>query len=251
MINFLNICYLDAPKKWQLNFQNPATPVMEGIINLHHDLVFFLIIILIFVFWILFRTIKHFIKNRNKNKIYPILQGTFIELIWTITPSLILIFIAIPSFALLYSFDEIVNPCISIKIVGLQWFWKYEYFDYFNVYSNKIINFDSYLLSEEDLQKGNFRMLEVDNRLIIPINTFIRLIVTGSDVIHSWSVPSFGIKIDALPGRLNQNSLFVKREGLFYGMCSEICGINHAAMPIVVEATILKDFITWVLKKIV
>nr|YP_010338923.1 cytochrome c oxidase subunit 2 [Dixoniella grisea]UNJ18995.1 cytochrome c oxidase subunit 2 [Dixoniella grisea] len=241
--------FLDAPKSWQLGFQNPATPVFEGIINLHHQLMFLLIIIMIFVSWMLARILFHFSHEKN-SLAYPIIHGTFIEIVWTVTPGLILLFIAIPSFSLLYSLEEIVNPCLTIKVIGLQWYWRYEYFDYLNANNNKIINFDSYLIQEDDLTQGAFRMLEVDNRLVVPINTFIRLIVTSADVIHSWAVPSFGIKIDAIPGRLNQNSLFVKREGVFYGQCSEICGVNHHAMPIVIEATILRDFISWVLRKI-
>ena len=246
------VIFLDAPKEWQLGFQNPATPVMEGIINLHHQLMFILVIIITFVSWMLIRALFHFKAIENKHlDAYPLIHGTIIEIIWTTTPGIILLIIAIPSFSLLYSLEEIINPCLTIKIIGMQWFWKYEYYDYLNIHNNKVINFDSYLISEEDLKKGEFRMLEVDNRLVIPINTFIRLIVTSSDVIHSWAVPSFGVKIDALPGRLNQNSLFVKREGVFFGQCSELCGINHSAMPIVVEATILKDFMTWVLNKII
>jgi cytochrome c oxidase subunit 2 len=229
---------LDAATPWQLYFQDSATPFMEGLINFHNDLMFFLIVILIFVSWVLIRCIFLF---KNKSISENFVHGTAIEIIWTIIPALILIVIAIPSFALLYSMDEIIDPVITLKIIGHQWYWSYEYSDI----ALNSINFDSYMIPTADLEIGQLRLLEVDNRVVLPINTHIRLIITSSDVLHSWAIPSLGIKLDACPGRLNQVNLFIKREGVFYGQCSEICGINHGFMPIVVEATTLDNYINW------
>jgi len=245
---FFNVSFLDASEKWQLGFQDPATPIMEGIINLHHDLMFFLCAIFIFVSWMLFRTIWFF--NQNINLVASnFSHGTLIEIIWTVTPAFILLTIAIPSFSLLYAMDEVISPTITIKALGHQWYWSYEYSDYINE-DNDTIAFDSYMLPEEDLDLGQLRLLEVDNRMVIPIHTHIRVIVSAADVLHSWAIPSLGVKCDAVPGRLNQTSLFLKREGLYYGQCSEICGINHGFMPIVIEAVKLPDYISWISNKL-
>lgn len=240
--------YFDIAEDWQLGFQDPATPIMEGIINLHHDLMFFLCVISVFVTWMLFRTLWHFSYKRN---IMPssLTHGTLIEMVWTITPAFILLIIAIPSFSLLYAMDEVISPAITIKTLGHQWYWSYEYSDYENE-EGDFIEFDSYMIPEEDLSVGQLRLLEVDNRVVVPINTHIRIIISAADVLHSWAVPSLGVKCDAIPGRLNQTSLFIKREGLYYGQCSEICGINHGFMPIVIEAVSLKNYITWVSNKL-
>ena len=240
--------FADFAENWQINFQDPATPIMEGIINLHHDLMFFLCAIFIFVSWILFRTIWFF--NNDSNKVSSSWNhGTLIEIIWTTTPAIILLIIAIPSFSLLYAMDEVISPTITIKTLGHQWYWSYEYSDYLNDQQETIF-FDSYMIPEEDLMKGQLRLLEVDNRMVIPIQTHIRIIVSAADVLHSWAVPSLGIKCDAVPGRLNQTSIFVKREGLYYGQCSEICGINHGFMPIVVEAVKLPNYVFWISNKL-
>lgn len=245
----LSTVYNDSAQPWQIGFQDPATPIMEGIINLHHDLIFFLIIILIFITWLLVRALYLF--NAKNNPVPSNLtHGTLIELVWTITPSFILITIAIPSFALLYSMDEVVDPAVTMKAVGHQWYWSYEYSDYINE-EGETINFDSYIVPEEDLELGQLRLLEVDNRIVVPTNTHVRVIITGADVVHSWAVPSLGIKCDAIPGRLNQTSLFIKREGVYYGQCSEICGINHAFIPIVVEAVPLENYVEWVQNKLI
>nr|YP_009317604.1 cytochrome c oxidase subunit 2 [Pterocladia mexicana]YP_009317650.1 cytochrome c oxidase subunit 2 [Pterocladia robusta]YP_011017039.1 cytochrome c oxidase subunit 2 [Pterocladiella capillacea]AOX49056.1 cytochrome c oxidase subunit 2 [Pterocladia mexicana]AOX49102.1 cytochrome c oxidase subunit 2 [Pterocladia robusta]WQB61717.1 cytochrome c oxidase subunit 2 [Pterocladiella capillacea] len=238
----------DSAENWQLGFQDPATPIMEGIINLHHDLMFFVCVVSIFVTWMLFRTLWHFSYHRNKIP-SSLSHGTLIEIVWTVTPAIILLVIAIPSFSLLYAMDEIISPAITIKTLGHQWYWSYEYSDYLNEDGESIL-YDSYMIPEEDLEIGQLRLLEVDNRMVIPINTHVRLIVSAADVLHSWAVPSLGIKCDAIPGRLNQTSLFIKREGVYYGQCSEICGINHGFMPIVVEAVTLPDYISWISNKL-
>jgi cytochrome c oxidase subunit 2 len=243
-----NLIFADAPEPWQYGFQDPATPVMEGIVDLHHDICFFLIVILVFVLWMLSRTLFYFHQSRNPTP-EKIIHGTTLEIAWTITPSLILVLIAIPSFALLYSLDEMVDPAITIKAIGHQWYWSYEYSDY-TASDSQNIAFDSYMLPEEDLEAGQLRLLEVDQRVVVPVNTHIRMILTAADVLHAWAVPSLGLKVDCVPGRLNQVSMFIRREGVFYGQCSELCGANHAFMPIVVEAVPLENYIEWVANKI-
>jgi len=244
----LQTAYCDAAEPWQLGFQDAATPMMQGIIDLHHDIIFFLVIILIFVSWMLVRTLWHFSASRNPIP-ERVVHGTTIEIIWTIFPSIILMFIAIPSFALLYSMDEVVDPAITIKAIGHQWYWSYEYSDY-NSSDEQSLAFDSYMIPEDELELGQLRLLEVDNRVVVPAKTHLRMIITSADVLHSWAVPSLGVKCDAVPGRLNQVSIFIKREGVYYGQCSELCGTNHAFMPIVVEAVSLDDYVSWVSNKL-
>lgn len=242
------ISLADAPENWQIGFQDPATPIMQGIIDLHHDIFFFVLVILVFVIWMLARTMYHFHQSRNPVP-EKILHGTLIEIAWTVTPSLILVLIAIPSFALLYSMDEVVDPAVTIKAIGHQWYWSYEYSDY-NQSDDEGLLFDSYMIPEDELELGQLRLLDVDNRVVVPVNTHIRMIITSADVLHSWAVPSLGVKTDAVPGRLNQTPIFIKREGVFYGQCSELCGANHAFMPIVVEAVSLENYISWVSNKL-
>lgn len=238
------ITWMDAAEPWQLGFQDAATPVMQGIIDLHHDIFFFIVFVTCFVVWMLGRTLSHF--HHTKQPIpEKIVHGTAIEIAWTVTPSLILILIAVPSFALLYSMEEVVDPALTFKAIGHQWYWSYEYSDY-----PETIAFDSYMIPEEDLEVGQLRLLEVDNRVVLPVDTHIRVIITAADVLHSWAVPSLGVKCDAVPGRLNQVSTFIQREGVFYGQCSEICGTNHGFMPIVVEAVSLDNYITWIANKL-
>jgi cytochrome c oxidase subunit 2 len=238
----------DAPEAWQMGFQDPATPVMQGIIDLHHDICFFMVVILVFVLWMLVRTLYHFRQEKNPVP-EKIIHGTTIEIAWTVAPSLILVLIAIPSFALLYSMDEVVDPAVTVKAIGHQWYWSYEYSDY-NTSDETSIAFDSYMIPEEDLEPGQLRLLEVDNRIVVPVNTHIRMIVTSADVLHSWAVPSLGVKCDAVPGRLNQTPVFIKREGVFYGQCSELCGANHGFMPIVVEAVPVDSYVDWISTKL-
>lgn len=252
-MNFFKITLLDAPVNWQIGFQDPATAVMEGIINFHHDLFFFLVIVLIFVVRVLARCLTLFSRREGDENQKPILitHAPTLEIVWTIIPAIILIFIAVPSFSLLYSMDEIVDPLLTIKIIGHQWYWSYELinpneFFYMDSEGPSVsednpleVNyaFDSYMVADDDLDlaEGLLRLLEVDNRLFVPIEINIRLLITSGDVLHSWAVPALGVKLDACPGRLNQTSMFIKRPAIFYGQCSEICGINHGFMPIVVQ----------------
>jgi len=169
-------------------------------------------------------------------------HGTLIELVWTITPALVLIAIAFPSFKLLYLMDEVISPTMTVKVAGHQWYWSYEYSDFITAHGESV-EFDSYMVPESDLAQGQLRLLEVDNRVVVPVDTHIRFIVTGQDVIHDWAVPALGLKMDAVPGRLNQTSIIVQRPGVYYGQCSEICGVYHAFMPIVVEAVTLDKYL--------
>ena len=326
-----SIIKLDAPLPWQLGLQDPATAIMEGVINFHHDLFFFLVVITFFVFQLLSRCIYFFsvepisykLEKLNKSfldlswikkvhqytkslvlfgvrsyvsdydskkqkelqqkmshvqyerlytginkgqapamptnsvsvkikdttfdtkNIYSVVHAPTLEIIWTIIPAIVLVLIAIPSFSLLYTMDEVIDPLLTVKIIGHQWYWSYEFVnpvDYFesvneheNIDLSPEVNFDSYMLPDDDLVLGQLRLLEVDNRLILPIEINIRLLITSGDVLHSWAVPSLGVKLDACPGRMNQAVLFIKRPAVFYGQCSELCGINHGFMPIVVE----------------
>ena len=255
----------------KMGFQDPATPIMEGIIQIHNHVNFFLIPIFIFVSWWLSKICYSFwyrvderqintdsnsLENFSDSNIEKIeslsrlklVHNTTIEIIWTIIPSIILYLIAIPSFLLLYSIDEIINPAITVKVIGNQWYWTYEYSDY-SLDDNDIV-FESYMLPDDELEMGQLRLLEVDNPIVLPTNTHVRIIVTASDVLHCWAVPALGIKVDAVPGRLNQGSIFLKRMGTFYGQCSEICGVNHGFMPIVVKAVDMDSFLTYLNFKI-
>nr|ACY73621.1 cytochrome c oxidase II [Azanus mirza] len=216
-----------------LNFQNSVSPLMEQIIFFHdHSLIILIMITMLVSYMMLSMFFNKFI-NRF------LLEGQMIELIWTILPAITLIFIALPSLRLLYLLDELNNPLITIKSIGHQWYWSYEYSDFKN------IEFDSYMINDYD-NINNFRLLDVDNRIIIPMNNNIRMLITATDVIHSWTVPAIGVKVDANPGRLNQTSFFINRPGIFFGQCSEICGANHSFMPIMIESISIKNFINWV-----
>ena len=241
----LNPVYCDAPEPWQIGFQDGASPTFEGITELHNAIFFYLLVILVGVCWVLGSIIANFSSSKTSLVYKYANHGTLIELVWTITPAFILIAIAFPSFKLLYLMDEVISPSMTIKVVGHQWYWSYEYSDYVTE-SGDAIEFDSYMIPESDLELGQFRLLDVDNKMIIPADCHIRLIVTGADVIHSFAVPSLGLKLDCVPGRLNQVSFLAERAGTFYGQCSEICGVWHGFMPIVVEAVPASEFLVWI-----
>jgi len=238
----------DVPEEWQLSFQDPASPIMEGIINLHHDIMGYLVIIVIFVMYMLIHIINSF--NKAKNPVpCNVTHHTTLEIIWTIVPTVILLMITIPSFSLLYAVDELIVPDLDLKVIGNQWYWTYEYNyklineDVSNSYLIDDFVFDSYMILEDDLVLGSYRLLEVDYRLIVPIECAIRFLVSATDVLHSFAVPSLGMKTDAVPGRLNQIIGWLNRPGIFYGQCSEICGVNHGFMPIVIQGVELKRFV--------
>lgn len=239
------------------SFQDSASPIMEGIVNLHNYIFFYLIVILVFVLFMVYNilTVYFFYVNFPAQssellfrytilKNLKIVHGTWLEIIWTIVPSIILVLIAIPSFALLYSMDEVINPSLTLKVIGYQWYWAYEYSDY-NSKSRNSLSFDSYMIDENDLKLGDLRLLEVDNEAVLPVGTHIRIILTAGDVLHSWAIPSLGIKTDAVPGRLNQIPIFIKRQGVYYGQCSELCGVNHGFMPIVLKVCTLDTYLSW------
>nr|YP_009351692.1 cytochrome c oxidase subunit II [Coatitermes kartaboensis]AQP30407.1 cytochrome c oxidase subunit 2 [Coatitermes kartaboensis] len=219
-----------------LTLQDSASPVMEQLIFFHDHALMIMLMIITAVFY----TMISIIQNKQTSRF--ILEGQMIETLWTIAPAIILVFIAIPSLRLLYLMDEIHNPVMTLKTVGHQWYWSYEYSDFTK------LEFDSYMVQQEDQQIDVFRLLDTDNRVVLPMNSPIRMIVTAADVLHSWTVPSLGVKTDATPGRLNQMSFSINRPGLLYGQCSEICGANHSFMPIVIESVSTNQFINWVSK---
>nr|AEP27617.1 cytochrome c oxidase subunit II [Sitophilus granarius] len=220
-----------------LFLQDSASPLMEHLMFFHDHTMLILILITIMVSQMLLSMLFNKLSHRY------LLEGQLIETIWTIIPAIILILIALPSLRLLYILDEINNPSTTIKIIGHQWYWSYEYSDYKN------IEFDSYMIPTKELNSFNFRLLEVDNRTPIPYKTQIRILVTSADVIHSWTIPSMSIKIDGTPGRLNQANLIANRSSIFFGQCSEICGANHSFMPIVLESITPNLFLNWVISK--
>ncbi|YP_271958.1 cytochrome c oxidase subunit II (mitochondrion) [Orbicella faveolata] len=225
--------FQDGAEAWCSGLQDMADPVVEETLFFHERVMFLLVIIIPVVLWL--------IGEALKNKFYDrfLVDGTFWEIIWAIIPAVILVLIALPSLKLLYLMDEVVSPALTIKAVGHQWYWSYEYSDY----EGETLGFDSYMLPTSDLTPGENRLLEVDNKLILPILTHIRLLVTGADVLHSFAVPSLGLKIDAVPGRLNQTGVFIKRPGYFFGQCSEICGANHSFMPIVIKGVWVEEYL--------
>jgi len=224
---------------YQLGFQDPATTTMEGIYLFNFHLLFIIISIVLLVGWLLFIVLKNFTELSNSN-VLTFTHSNVIEIIWTSVPAFILLSLASPSFSLLYSLDEISHPELTLKILGYQWYWSYELSDFNSCASNYTLKYSSYMLTNEFLKEnspiGFFRNLETNKRLILPTNTHLRLLISAVDVLHSWTIPSFGVKVDACPGRLNQANLFIKRFGVFFGQCSQICGVNHGFMPIVLLA---------------
>nr|YP_010885453.1 cytochrome c oxidase subunit II [Tenguna kuankuoshuiensis]WJE88874.1 cytochrome c oxidase subunit 2 [Tenguna kuankuoshuiensis] len=216
----------------KFNSMNSINPMMEQLIYFHDHTMMFLISITMTVTMMMVSTMKNKLNNNT------ILENQSLETIWTIIPAIILVFIAMPSIKILYLMEELVNPWITIKIIGHQWYWSYEYSD-----MNKK-EFESYMKNKSE--KNNFRLIEVDNRMVMPFSTQMRMIITSMDVIHSWTIPATGIKMDAIPGRLNQVSMMVKNPGLYFGQCSEICGTNHSFMPITIESVNMKNFIKWI-----
>ena len=251
MVNLLPLIAFTMPHDWQWSFQEPATDTMEKIVDLHNDIMVFLILIMTFVLWMLIAIVARFNENNLSTLRFSFQHHTNIERIWTIIPTIILMFIAAPSFSLLYQIDNLHQPEFTLKIIGHQWYWSYEFDtlrrgDFwpegdltpgFLVFcSREIVSFDSYMIAEDDLFIGGLRLLEVDNSVVVPIKTTLRLLITSADVLHSWAIPAFGVKMDACPGRLNQVALHINEPGLYFGQCSELCGVNHGFMPIMVRA---------------
>jgi cytochrome c oxidase subunit 2 len=226
------------PRPWQLGFQPPATPVKDRLAAFHDELLIIITLITVFVLGLLVYVIWRFNQQRN-----PVpsrtSHNTVIEMLWTVVPVLILVIIAIPSFKLMYYMDRVPNPEMTIKVTGHQWYWSYEYSDQGG------LAFDSNIIPDDQLKPGQKRLLDVDNPLVVPEDTIIRVLVTGTDVIHSWFVPSFGVQEYAIVGRLNESWMKIEHEGTYYGQCNQICGVNHAFMPIKVEALSKDAFHRW------
>nr|WCF77127.1 cytochrome c oxidase subunit II [Iguana iguana iguana] len=217
----------------QLGFQDAASPIMEELLHFHDHALMIVFLISALVLYTITLMITTTLTHTNT------MDAQEVEMIWTILPAIILILIALPSLRILYLMDEINSPHLTIKALGHQWYWSYEYTDY------EDLTFDSYMTPTQDLTPGSFRLLEVDNRMVVPMESPIRMLISAEDVLHSWAVPTLGIKTDAVPGRLNQTTFITSHPGLFYGQCSEICGSNHSFMPIVVEAVPLQHFESW------
>lgn len=218
----------------QLGFQDAASPLIEELLHFHDHALIVALLISILVLYIISTLISTKLSSINT------IDAQEIEIVWTIMPSIILIAIALPSLRILYLIDEINDPDMTVKTIGHQWYWSYEYSDFTDLV------FDSYITPSKDLEPGHFRLLEVDNRLIAPIGTAARIIITAEDVLHSWTIPTLGVKSDAIPGRLNQTSFIIGHPGVYYGQCSEICGANHSFIPIVIEALPIKNFLSWI-----
>ena len=238
VVALAGVAWADQPHPWQLGMQAPATPIKERIHQFHDELLVIIFLIAIFVLGLLLYVIVRFSAKRH-----PVPTRTshnpVIEILWTVVPVLILVAIAIPSFKLMYYMDEVPDAKMTIKVTGHQWYWSYQYPDQGN------LAFDSNMIQDKDLKPGQERMLEVDNPLVVPVGTTIRVQVTGTDVIHSWFIPSFGVQEYAIVGRLNEAWMRVLEPGTYRGECNQICGVNHAYMPIVIKAVAQADFDKW------
>nr|YP_010397462.1 cytochrome c oxidase subunit II [Sinomantis denticulata]UQJ77595.1 cytochrome c oxidase subunit II [Sinomantis denticulata] len=217
-----------------INLQDSASPLMEQLMYFHDHSMFIITMIVITVGYIMASLMTNNYMDRY------VMDGQYLEILWTVLPAVVLIFIALPSLRLLYLIDENTNPMLTLKTIGHQWYWSYEYSDFLGA------EFDSYMIPQNEMNNFNIRLLEVDNRTTLPMNTLTRILISSEDVIHSWTIPSIGVKADATPGRLNQATFWFNRPGVFYGQCSEICGANHSFMPIVVESTSTTDFLNWI-----
>nr|YP_010320655.1 cytochrome c oxidase subunit II [Dryobates minor]UJP70407.1 cytochrome c oxidase subunit II [Dryobates minor] len=216
----------------QFGFQDASSPIMEELVEFHDHALMVALAICSLVLYLLMLMLMEKLSSNT-------VDAQEVELIWTILPAIVLVLLALPSLQILYMMDEIDEPDLTLKAIGHQWYWTYEYTDF------KDLSFDSYMIPTAELPLGHFRLLEVDHRVVIPMESPIRIIVTADDVLHSWAVPTLGVKTDAIPGRLNQTSFITTRPGIFYGQCSEICGANHSFMPIVIESAPLNFFETW------
>nr|ACS37069.1 cytochrome c oxidase subunit II [Geotrypetes seraphini] len=217
----------------QFGFQDAASPIMEELLHFHDHTLMVVFLISTLVLYVLTTMMTTTLTTTNT------VDAQEVEMIWTILPAIIMILIALPSLRILYIMDEISDPHLTIKTMGHQWYWTYEFTDFMDNM------FDSYMTPTLDLLPGQFRLLEVDNRMVIPMESPIRMLVSAEDVLHSWTIPALGLKTDAIPGRLNQTTFITTQPGVFYGQCSEICGANHSFMPIVIESVSLPKFETW------
>ena len=230
--------FANQPKDWQLGFQNPASDGMRDIVNFHNNLLLPIIIaISVFVLFLMLYACVRFRASANPNPSKRTHNVT-VEILWTLIPCLILIVMAVPSFKILYKQDTIPKADLTIKAVGYQWYWGYEYPD-------ENIIFDSYMIEEKDLRADQPRLLTVDHEVVVPVNKVVKVLITANDVLHAWALPAFGVKRDAVPGRINETWFKAEKEGTYYGQCSELCGIKHAFMPITVKVVSEDDYQEW------
>ena len=230
--------FANQPKEWQLGFQNPASDSMRDIVSFHNNLLLPIIIaISVFVLFLMLYACVRFRASANPNPSKRTHNVT-VEILWTLIPCLILIVMAVPSFKILYKQDTIPKADLTIKAVGYQWYWGYEYPD-------ENIIFDSYMIEEKDLRADQPRLLAVDNEVVVPVNKVVKVLITANDVLHAWALPAFGVKRDAVPGRINETWFKAEKEGTYYGQCSELCGIKHAFMPITVKVVSEEDYKEW------
>jgi cytochrome c oxidase subunit II len=230
--------FANQPKEWQLGFQNPGSDGMRDIINFHNNILLPIIIaISVFVLFLMIYACIRFRASRNPNP-SKTTHNVAVEVLWTLIPCLILIVMAVPSFKILYKQDTIPKAEVTIKAIGYQWYWGYEYPD-------ENIIFESYMIKEEDLKENQPRLLAVDNEVVVPVNKVVKVLITANDVLHAWALPSFGVKRDAVPGRINETWFKAEKVGTYYGQCSELCGIQHAFMPITVKVVSQEDYAEW------
>ena len=235
------------PTPWQIDFQPAATPVMERLVDFNFLISVLMVAVNTFIIGLLGYAVWRFHAKRNPTPTKTT-HNTLIEVVWTVAPIMILVVIAIPSFKLLYFADRAVDAEMTIKAVGHQWYWSYEYPDHgaFTFDSTLVCRTDEECADEATGGVTPIRLLDTDNRVVLPVDTTIRLLVTADDVLHNWAMPAFGIKLDAVPGRINETWMKIQREGVYYGQCSELCGIDHGFMPITVEAVSKAAFAVWV-----
>ena len=227
------------PTPWQMGFQPPASPVMERIDAFHDFLLIVIVLISVFVLVLMIYVFVRFNARANPTP-SKTTHNTTIEVLWTVVPVVVLVMIAVPSFKLMYYSDRAVDADMTLKVAGNQFYWTYEYPDHDD------LTFDAIMVDDDDLEAADLRLLTTDNAVVLPVDTTIRLLLTANDVIHAWAVPAFGVKMDAVPGRLNETWFRIDREGMYYGQCSELCGANHGFMPIMVKAVSKDAFAAWV-----
>ena len=233
--------FADQPKQWQLGFQDAASQSMREIVSFHNNLLLPVIIaISVFVLFLMIYTCIRFRASKNPNP-SKTTHNVTVEVLWTLIPCLILIVMAVPSFKILYKQDTIPKADLTIKAVGYQWYWGYEYPD-------ENIIFESYMIKEENLKENQPRLLTVDNEVVVPVNKVVKVLITANDVLHAWALPSFGVKRDAVPGRINETWFKAEKVGTYYGQCSELCGIQHAFMPITVRVVTDEEYAVWLIE---
>uniref|UniRef100_A0A291F812 Cytochrome c oxidase subunit 2 n=1 Tax=[Candida] psychrophila TaxID=45577 RepID=A0A291F812_9ASCO len=234
--------WTDVPTPWGMRFQDAATPTQEGMHELYDHMMYYLALVLGLVSYMLYVMMRDYKNNTFSYKFMK--HGQTMEMMWTMFPAVVLLLMAFPSFMLLYLCDEVLTPAMTMKVVGLQWYWKYEYSDFVSE-TGETVEYESYVMPEDMLEEGQLRLLDTDTSMVVPVDTHVRFMMTANDVLHCFAMPSLGMKVDACPGRLNQVSALMQRTGVYYGQCSELCGVNHGLMPIKLECVPIGDFVEW------